>query len=113
MPTGWTEQKKRYRQYRARTQLLPDDYRAAIEALERYLEYFGPGRADTLLPMLEDLADLFEQSVANGTSIRGIVGPDPVAFAEDFLRNYPTGAWINKEQERLIDVIDRVAGDAP
>ena len=113
MGAGWTDQKRRYRQYKERTRQLPEDYRTAIDALERYLECFGPGTADTLLPMLEDLADLFEQAVANGTSVRGIVGDDPVEFAEAFLRNYPTGKWISKEQERLITTIDSVAGDTP
>jgi len=113
MVTGWTDQKMRYRQYKERTQQLPENYRKAIDALERYMEFFGPGTADTLLPMLEDLADLFEQAVANGTSIRGIVGDDPVEFAEAFLRNYPTGKWISKEQERLIKTIDTVAGNPP
>lgn len=113
MVTGRTDQKKRYRQYKARTQQLPEGYRTAIDALERYMEFFGPGTADTLLPMLEDLADLFEQAVANGTSVRGIVGDDPVEFAEGFLRNYPTGKWISKEQERLIVAIDGVAGTTP
>ena len=60
--------------------------------------------------MLQDLADLFEQSAANGTPIREIVGEDPVEFAEAFLRNYPKGQWINRERERLTNAIDRVAG---
>jgi DNA-binding ferritin-like protein (Dps family) len=110
MTTRWTEQKSRYRQYKARAEQLPEDFHTAIDALERYMEFFGPGKADTLLPMLEDLADLFEQSVANGTSIRAIVGEDPVEFAEAFLRNYPTGQWISRERERLTNAIDRVAG---
>ena len=54
--------------------------------------YFGPiGKGDSVLSMLEDLADLFEQSAANGTPIREIVGEDPVEFAETFLRNYSEG----------------------
>ena len=113
MVAGRTDQKKRYRLYKIRTQQLPENYRTAIDALERYMEFFGPGTADTLLPMLEDLADLFEQGVANRTSIRGIVSDDPVEFAEAFLRNYPTGKWISKEQERLISAIDSVASSAP
>jgi len=113
MVTGWTDQKKRYRQYKARTRRLPEEYRTGIDALERYMEFFGPGTADTLLPMLEDLADLFEQAVANGTSVRGIVGDDPVEFAEAFLRNYPTGKWISKEQERLVNAIDSIASNTP
>ena len=105
-------EKRRYRQYKARTKQLPANYRTAIDALERYLMYFGAiTKGDTLMSMLEDLADLFEQSAANGTPIRAIVGDDPVEFAETFLQNYSEGQWINKERERLTNAIDRVAGD--
>lgn len=118
MATGWIEQvtgsleqKKRYRQYKARTKQLPANYRSAVEALERYLMYFGSiTRGETLVSMLEDLADLFEQSAADGTPIREIVGQDPVEFAETFLQNYSEGQWINKERERLTSAIDRAAG---
>ena len=113
MTTSWTDQKKRYRQYKARTQQLPEHYRTAIHALERYMEYFGPGKADTLLPMLEDLPDLFEEGATNGVSIRSIVGEDPVEFAEAFLRNYPPGQWISKEQRRLIDAIATAESNEP
>ena len=109
MDTRWMGQKKLYRQYKARTRKLPENYRTAIDALERYMMIFGPGKADVLQPMLEDLADLFEQIAADGTSIRATVGDDPVEFAETFLRNYPTGPWISKEQERLTSAIDGVA----
>jgi DNA-binding ferritin-like protein (Dps family) len=119
MATGWSEQvtgsleqKKRYRQYKARTKQLPANYRTAIDALDRYLMYFGSiTRGDTLVSMLEDLADLFEQSAADGTPIREIVGADPVEFAETFLQNYSEGQWINKERERLTEAIDRAAGE--
>ena len=88
------------------------NYRAAIEALERYLTYFGAiTKGDVLMSMLEDLADLFEQSAANGTPIRAIVGDDPVEFAETFLRNYAEGQWINKERPRLTEAIDRAAAE--
>ncbi len=104
--------KKRWREYKARTKQLPANYRAAIEALERYLTYFGAiTKGDVLMSMLEDLADLFEQSAANGTPIRAIVGDDPVEFAETFLRNYAEGQWINKERARLTEAIDRAAAE--
>ena len=109
--TGWIEQKSRYRQYKARTKRLPANYHAAIDALERYMNYFGPGTGDGVLSMLEDLADLFEQSAANGTPIREVVGEDPVDFAEAFLRNYPEGQWIFRERERLTSAIERAAGE--
>lgn len=104
--------KKRWRAYKTRTKQLPGNYRAAIEALERYLMYFGAiTKGDVLMSMLEDLADLFEQSAADGTPIRAIVGEDPVEFAEAFLRNYAEGQWINKERARLTEAIDRAAAE--
>ena len=118
MAKGWLEliagsldEKKRYRQYKARAQQLPANYREAVEAIDRYLMYFGGiTKGDVLVKMTEDLIDLFEQSAAIGTPIRAIVGEDPVEFVETFLENYADGRWINKERKRLIDTIDRVAG---
>jgi DNA-binding ferritin-like protein (Dps family) len=104
--------KKRYREHVARIRRFPANYRTAIEALERYLMYFG-GITDggLVATMLDDLGDLFEQSAADGTPIRAIVGADPVEFVEAFLTNYSEGQWINKERERLTKAIDSVAGD--
>ncbi len=102
--------KRRYRQYKARTARLPQNYRTAIDALERYLFVFGPGKGDSIHAMLDDLADLFEQSAETGTPIREIVGEDPVEFVDTFVRNYPDGGWITRERERLTTAIDRAAG---
>ena len=105
-------EKRRWRQYKARTRQLPESYRTAIDAVERYLMYSGGvTKADILLLMVEDLADLFEQSAANGTPIRDIVGEDPVDFIETFVRNYPKGRWIIRERERLTNAIERAAGE--
>jgi DNA-binding ferritin-like protein (Dps family) len=109
--TGSLEDKKRYRAHKARTKELPQSYRLAVEALERYYMYFGGvTKSDVMLRMLDDLGDLFEQAAADGTPIRTIVGDDPVEFAETFLQNYSEGQWINKERARLTDAIDRAAG---
>ncbi|WP_116205858.1 DUF1048 domain-containing protein [Amycolatopsis circi] len=109
---GPLEDKKRYRRYKERVEELPPDYRAAIKALHRYLQYLGPGTSAGHLRMLDDLIDLFEQSVADGTTVRGIVGDEPVEFAEEFLRSYPEGSWISRERTRLTESIERAVGGA-
>ncbi len=104
--------KKSYLEYRARVKKLPTGYREAGSALERYLMYMGPsddGKA--LIAMLGDLADLLEQSIADGTTIRDLVGDDPSEFAEAFLDNYAGGSWIRKERARLAESIDRAIVD--
>ena len=107
MAEGWIKQKKRYRQYKARVEQLPAGYRTAVDAVQRYSYYFGHGTTEGGLTMLEDLADLFEQGAAGGTSVREIVGDDPVEFAEAFIRNYPQGQWIVRERDRLTSAIER------
>lgn len=102
--------KRRWRQYKARTRQLPADYRMAVEAIERYLMYFGPADGDSAASMFEDLADLFERAAADGTPIRAVVGEDPVEFVDAFAQNYAKGGWVTRERERLTSAIDRVAG---
>jgi DNA-binding ferritin-like protein (Dps family) len=108
---NWIAQKKRWRQYRARVQQLPENYRAAIEAVQRYSFYFGGGTAEGSLAMFDDLADLFEEAAANETPVREIFGADPVEFAQEFLANYPEGAWIHRERERLRAAVNQAAGE--
>ena len=104
--------KRRWRQYKARTRQLPPSYHTAIDALERYLMCFGPGDGDTAASMFEDLADLFEQSAATGTPIRAVVGDDPVEFAETFLQNYSEGGYVpTRARKQLTDDIERAAGN--
>lgn len=100
-------EKRQWREYKARARQLPPGYRTAVEALERYLMYFGGGGDGTAI--FADLVDLFEQGAANETPIRQIVGDDPVDFIETFVRNYPPGKWVVDERRRLIDAIERAA----
>ncbi|MCA0296920.1 MAG: DUF1048 domain-containing protein [Actinobacteria bacterium] len=100
--TGSLEQKRQYRENKARLKSLPPAYRAAGEAVERYLMYAGGiAKDDVVVRMHTDLVDLFEESAANGTPIREVVGDDPVEFVETFVANYSDGSWINKERKRL------------
>ena len=110
---GDLDGKRKYRQYRARLKALPEPYLATGRALERYLLNLGAGSDSTMLiTMLDDLATLLEQGAADGTSVRDIVGEDPVEFAETFLANYPQGSWISKERARLADSIARAIDEA-
>ncbi|MFC4061916.1 DUF1048 domain-containing protein [Planomonospora corallina] len=109
--TGSLEDKKRWRQYRARVKRLPENYRTAAEALERYLMHFGPADGAGAMAMFADLADLLEQSAADGTPIRDLFGDDPVEFAEAFMANYPLGQYRARERNRFTSAIARAAGE--
>jgi len=105
--TGSLEQKKQWKAYRARIEALPQPYRAAAKALERYFMYYG-GITDggTLTTMWGDFVELWERAAADGTPVRAIVGEDPVEFAETFAAAYNGTRWIDKERARLIASIE-------
>ena len=107
--TGSLEQKKQWKRYRARIEALPEPYRTAANALQRYFMYNG-GVIDgeTSLQMWSDFADLWERAVADGTPVRTIVGEDPVEFAESFTQAYTGKRWIDKERARLTKAIEDV-----
>jgi DNA-binding ferritin-like protein (Dps family) len=109
--TGSLEQKKQYKQYRARLEALPEPYLTAAKAVDRYLMYSG-GITDggTLVTMMSDLIDLWERAVADGTPVRDIVGDDPVEFTETFRSAYAGKEWIDKERERLRKAINEAEG---
>lgn len=102
--------KKQWREYRRRLDALPDPYRQAGRALERYVLNLGPtSDGDALIRMVTDLADLLEQAAADGTPVRALTGEDPSVFAEEFMANYGDGSWIGRERARLARAIDEAA----
>jgi DNA-binding ferritin-like protein (Dps family) len=111
---GSLDDKKRWKAYKARTKQLPDNYRAAVDAVERYLMHSGDTPTDgaRLVEMFDDLGDLFEQAAAAGTPVRDIVGEDPVDFVEAFVATYSDGGWIAKERARLKKSIAIASGEA-
>jgi DNA-binding ferritin-like protein (Dps family) len=105
--TGSLEQKKQYKQDRARIEALPEPYGTVAKALERYFMYYG-GVTDgeTVVKMSGDFADLWERAAADGTPVRAIVGDDPVEFADTFAQAYTGKRWIDKERARLTKAIE-------
>ena len=107
--TGSLDDKKAYRQYKARIAALPEPYATAAKAFERYFMYNGgitDGDPAMMMTMLNDFADLWERAAVDGTPVRAIVGDDPVEFAETFAQAYSGKQWIDKERARLTNAID-------
>lgn len=112
--TGPLEQKKQYREAKARLEALPESYRVAGTAINRYLMYFGGlTDSDTTVLMYLDLVDLWERAALDGTPIEGIVGDDPVEFAESFAQAYGGKHWIDKERNRLVQSIESAKRGEP
>lgn len=112
--TGSWEQKKQYKQAKARVESLPEPYSHAAEAVNRYLMYYGGVvDGDVIVRMFVDLADLWERAALDGRPISEIVGEDPVGFAESFAEAYGGKHWIDKERARLAQAFEDVGKQDP
>ena len=106
--TGSLEQKKEYKQYRARIDALPEPYVTVAKALNRYFMYNGGVMdAEVGLKMMGDFTELWERAAADGTPVRDIVGEDPAEFADTFTEAYTGKRWIDKERARLAETVER------
>ena len=103
----WREDKRRYRQYKARKAELPSSHRETVDAMERYALRTGAVAAQDVVDVLEALVEVFERSAASGTSVDEVVGADPVRFAEDLVGRYRADTWVGREQRRLADAVGR------
>jgi DNA-binding ferritin-like protein (Dps family) len=106
--TGSLEQKKQYKQAKARLDALPEPYLTVANAFNRYLMYYGGvTEGGTMVQMFSDLADLWERAAIDGTPVSGIVGEEPIEFAESFAQAYGGKRWIDKERTRLNEAVNK------
>jgi len=112
--TGSLEQKKHYKEQKARIDALPEPYGTVAQAFQRYFMFYGGiVDGDTIVTMLGDFADLWERAAADGTPVRDVVGEDPVAFADTFAESYTGRRWIDKERARLVKAVDDADAGGP
>ncbi|MGN7979206.1 DUF1048 domain-containing protein [Microbacterium sp. 22195] len=105
--TGSLEQKKQYRQDKARIDGLAEPYGSAAKAMHRYLlNTSGIVDGDIIIRMLTDLADLWETAAVDGTPVHDIVGDDPADFADTFAKAYAAKEWQDKERARFVKALE-------
>jgi DNA-binding ferritin-like protein (Dps family) len=70
--------------------------------------HFVPIDGDRDARRFEDLVDLFERAVADGTPIRKIVGTRPDTFVDAFVENYSDGGYVpGRARKKLTESIVR------
>ena len=105
--TGSLEDKKTYKAAQARIDALTQPHRTAAKGVQRYImQTCAPEDGPNLVRLIGDFADLWEGAVADGSSVRDVVGEDPVDIAEVFAATYTGKRWIDKERNRLLASID-------
>lgn len=81
---GSIEDKREWRNMKARAKALPRDYRIAYEEIQKYI--WKSSGLGSIKPF-GNLLDLFEEGVANGKKVLEITGDDVAAFVDEFVRD--------------------------
>ncbi|EUJ25459.1 hypothetical protein MFLO_15396 [Listeria floridensis FSL S10-1187] len=98
--------KKRYKDYKKAKQNLPEHYKKALDALEKYMWNFA--RGENFMVVLEGVLHLFEESSIDNVPVTDILGTDPVEFADSIMAQYPEELWIIKSQDKLREDIKKI-----
>ncbi|GII82328.1 hypothetical protein Ssi03_03180 [Sphaerisporangium siamense] len=90
------EGKKQWRAHTARVKALPPDYQIVYKEIQRYIFKVGPIDLLDGHP-LSGILDFFEEGVAAGKGVLGLIGDDVAAFCDDLLKDSRTYADIYQE----------------
>ncbi|RKD75954.1 DNA-binding ferritin-like protein (Dps family) [Sinobaca qinghaiensis] len=93
------QDKRDYRAYQKRVNELPEDYRSAMKAVEKYMWHYAKGAG--MFVILKNILEMFENSADDGLSVNEVVGNDIAGFADAILAEYPEETWMNKSRNEL------------
>ena len=106
LATGSLEQKKQYRQYKARIEALPEPYGTSRRLCSGTSWTSGASRTARPPSRCSTTSPICASGRGRRHPVRAIVGDDPVEFAETFAQTYTGKQWIDKERARLTKAID-------
>ncbi len=100
--------KKEWEAMEARANVLPRDYRIVYGEMKSYLWRFTTGDGMDIVAVLNEVLELFETSVAQGTGVLNVTGEDVAAFCDERVPS-PT-SYLDKWRASLNrDVAKRLA----
>ena len=72
---------KEYRAFQVRAEALPPDHRAAWQEIQACLAPYGSFTGRNLMPILDGVLGLLEETAADGQDVREVLGDDIPGFA--------------------------------
>ncbi|MED1472040.1 DUF1048 domain-containing protein [Bacillus salipaludis] len=104
---GSLDDKREWRAMEARAKALPNEYRNAYKAIQKYLWTAGGGPTDwkDSSRIFGGILDLFEEGAAGGKKVTDLTGEDVAAFCDELVKDEQT--WKDKYRKKLNDSIGR------
>ncbi len=102
-------QKREWKQYKARVQALPPNYRMVMEAIQKHI--WNVGGLNDGTQVLSGILELLEEGVANGRPVLAVTGDDVAAFCSAVLAEVQAATWAGKKGTKLNEHIHQQLKD--
>jgi DNA-binding ferritin-like protein (Dps family) len=104
---GSLEDKREWKAMEARAKALPNEYRNAYKAIQKYMWTAGGGPTNwkDSSRIFFGILELFEEGAAEGKKVTDLTGKDVAAFCDDLVKDEET--WKDKYRKKLNDTVGR------
>ncbi|RJE84734.1 DUF1048 domain-containing protein [Paenibacillus sp. 1011MAR3C5] len=92
---------KQYKAFEARANLLPADYQAAWESIKTHLWQHSDFTGRNLMPILDGVLGLLEETAADGQSVGEVLGDDIKGFCSALVGDEGAKSYRDKWRAQL------------
>jgi len=96
--------------FESRAQKLPADYQAAWKKINAYLWQHSDFTGRNLMPILDGVLGLLEESAADGQSVQEVLGDDIIGFCSALAGEEGAKSFRDKWREQLNNNIAKKLG---
>jgi DNA-binding ferritin-like protein (Dps family) len=96
---------KALKDYDSRVKKLPPDYQAAWQEIDANLWHYADFTGRNLLPILDGVLGLLEETAAEGQSVREVLGDDIKGFCSALAGEQGAKSYRDKWRKQLNDTV--------
>lgn len=101
---------KELKTFESRAQKLPEDYQAAWQIIKTHLWPHSDFTGRNLMPILDGILGLFEETAADGQRVHEVLGDDIQGFCSALVGEEETKSYRDKWREQLNNTIAKKIG---
>lgn len=105
-----SEMTKEFKAYEARAKKLPEEYQAAWEKIKANLWTHSDFTGRNLMPILDGVIGLLEETAADGQSVKEVLGDDIKGFCLALVGEEGAKSYRDKWREQLNNNVARKLG---
>ena len=100
-----SDMKKEWKEFAARAKKLPADYQKAWEEINAHLWQHSDFTGRNLMPILDGVLGLLEETAAEGQSVQDVLGNDIEGFCSALAGEEGAKSYRDKSREQLNNAV--------